>query len=79
MKQEISKTVLPILAVCQSLSSESCRMSGRFFHEAGTQKDCLAFFIVKYSGHFSVGPICPVHTETILITILLAILAQASF
>ena len=43
MKQGISKTVPPILAVSQSLSSIPCRMSGRLVHEAGTSKDCLTF------------------------------------
>lgn len=41
MKQEVLKTVLPIVAVCQSLSSMFCRMSGRLFHYAGIPKDHL--------------------------------------
>ena len=49
MKQEISKAVLPILAVCQLHFSVSCRMSCRLFHEAGTPKNGLAFRQVQQS------------------------------
>ena len=41
MKLEISKTVLPILAVFLSLYSVSCSMSGSLFHEL---RICLTFF-----------------------------------
>ena len=43
------KGSLPILAVCQSLCSVSCRMSCRLFYEAGTLKDCLTFSQVQES------------------------------
>ena len=49
MKQEISKTVVPILAVCHSLSFVYYRMSSRLFHEAGTPKDHLTFRLVQQS------------------------------
>ena len=49
MKQEMSKTVPPILAVCQSLSSVHFRMSNRLFHESGIPKDYLTFRQVQQS------------------------------
>ena len=60
MKQEISKTVLPILTVCQSLSSVSYKMSCRLFHEAGTLKDHLTFKQVQQSSlcGFFVSSLC---------------------
>ena len=49
MNQEILNILLPILAVCQSLSSVFFRMSGRIFHEAGTPMNHLTFMQVQQS------------------------------
>ena len=61
----IWKTISLILVVCQSLSSASCRMSGSFLWSRN-REGSSSLVLAKFSGHFPVGPACPVYTTYIV-------------
>ena len=54
MKQEISRSLMPCTGkVHKLISSVSCKMYDRLFHEAGTLKDCLTFRQVHQSFFYA--------------------------